>query len=429
MFQQLKNIFRKDEVSPLTLALREIPGWLADENLKVGNYEKGNVDLSRKKILENIEQLRELVSLLGSAEHESIVHPKLEKVVEKSLPLYKKTILSALTRQFPENPDDFYIAVTECLKGCVKSSAGPGRYLIGVFPEEMKSIRAAIDQVGREINSMNPVIAETRKNREELHRIDQLHESYLHLLGEFDQAEKRYPELTDQSSVLRGEIEAITMETSRLSKDPRMKQLDEFHAEEKQLTDEREKLLSEFFSSGNMIIHVLKRAEKVAQRDHNLSLAKKTHTLSELLSKSEIPAISILHQELTEILPEINVMVTNGDISLKNKEEHHFFSTPSLLPLKMQVIVTKIEGSGNGLKEIRKKIDGNGMRHEKESLDRRHYLKSVELTESERDRSTLEKRITFLKTEIPSLLKQMEDRISVYSGKKTTIIQDVERET
>ena len=114
--------------------------------------------------------LRSLVDLLGSAEHENVVHPKLEKVVEKSLPLYKKSIMSALTRQFPENPDDFYIAVTECLKGCVKSSAGPGRYLIGVFPEEMKSIRAAIDQVGREINSLNPVIAETRKNSEELNQ-------------------------------------------------------------------------------------------------------------------------------------------------------------------------------------------------------------------------------------------------------------------
>ena len=57
----------------------------------------------------------------------------------------------------------------------------------------------------------------------------------------------------------------------------------------KQLKEEHERALSEFSSSGSMIVHVLKRAEKVAQKDHNLTLSKKTHTLSELLSKSEIP--------------------------------------------------------------------------------------------------------------------------------------------
>ena len=34
-----------------------------------------------------------------------------------------------------------------------------------------------------------------------------------------------------------------------------------------------------FHHTGGMIVHVLKRAEKVAQKDHHLALAKKTHTL------------------------------------------------------------------------------------------------------------------------------------------------------
>ncbi len=173
MFRQLKEMFRKEEVPPLTLVSGEIPAWITVEHSKILKNEKDHVDVSRKNIIGNIEKLRELVGFLGSAEHEGVVHPKLEKVVEKSLPLYKKAILSALNRQFPENPDEFYIAVTECLKGCLKSSAGPGRYLIAVFPEEMKAIRGAIDQVGREINSMNPVIAETRNKREALNRIRQ----------------------------------------------------------------------------------------------------------------------------------------------------------------------------------------------------------------------------------------------------------------
>ena len=90
MFRQLKEMFRKEEEPPLALASGEVPGWLTDEYSKVEKNEKDRVDMSRKNILGNIDTLRELVGLLGSAEHEGVVHPKLEKVVEKSLPLFKK---------------------------------------------------------------------------------------------------------------------------------------------------------------------------------------------------------------------------------------------------------------------------------------------------------------------------------------------------
>jgi len=426
MFRQLKEIFRKEDEVPLSLTSGEIPGWLMGEYSKVRKNEKDHVDMSRKNILGHIEKLRELVGYLGSAGHEGVVHPKLEKVVEKSLPLYKKAIMSALTREFPENPDDFYIAVTECLKGCVKSSAGPGRYLIGVFPEEMKAIRVAIDQVGREINSLNPVIAEARKKGEELNKIRQLHESYIHTCEEFRQAEEQFPLLVDRLVVLQDEIEVINEEIRRLSTDPRMKQLDELHAEESQLKEEHERARVEFSTSGNMIVHVLKRAEKVALKDHKVSLAKKARTLADLLSKSEIPSITLLCQELNEILPEIIVMVSHGDISLRNKEEHHYFSNPALLPGKMQEIYNRIEHTGNQLKETRSTINRSSFIHEKESLDRRHSVKTSEMADSERRRAALEGRITTLKLEIPSLLQQTGNKISLYSGKKAIIDQNIE---
>jgi predicted nucleic acid-binding Zn-ribbon protein len=421
MFRQLKEMFRKEEVPPLTLALGEIPAWITVEHSKVEKIEKDHVDVSRKNIIGNIEKLRELVAFLGSTEHEGVVHPKLEKVVEKSLPLYKKAILSALNRQFPENPDEFYIAATECLKGCLKSSAGPGRYLNGVFPEEMKAIRGAVDQVGREINSMNPVIAETRNKMEALNKIRQLHESYLRTLEEFRRAGDQYPVLTDRSLVLQGEIKVLSEEISQLSRDPRMKQLDEFYAEEKLLNDERERAHGEFVSLGNMIVHVLRRAEKVAQKDHNLTLAKKAHALAELLSKSETPAIPTLCQELDEVLPEIIVMVTHGDISLKNKEEHRYFSNPALLPDKIREIYSRIEGIDNQLNETRRKIEGSSFIQEKESLDRGYHGKTGELAEVEQNLAALDGRLTVLKEEIPSLLQQTEDLISAYSGRKTNI--------
>ena len=197
--------------------------------------------------------------------------------------------------------------------------------------------------------------------------------------------------------VLQGEIKVLNEEISHLSRDSRMKQLDEFYAEENQLRDERERVHGEFASLGSMIVHVLKRAEKVAQKDHNLTLAKKAHTLAELLSKSEIPAIPILCQELNEVLPEIIVMVTHGDISLKNKEEHRYFSNPALLPDKIREIYSRIEGIDNQLNEVRRKIDGSSFIQEKESLDRRYHMKTGELAEVEQSKAALDGRLTALK--------------------------------
>lgn len=424
MFQQLKEMFRKEEEVPLNLVSGDIPGWLSDEQSNVGKKEKEHLESSRKKILGSIENLKGLVGSLGSTERDGVVHPKLEKVVEKSLPLYKKAIMSALNRPFPESPDDFYFAATECLKGCLKSSAGPGRYLMGVFPEDMKAIRAAIDQVGREINTMNPVIAEARKKGEDLNRIRQLHDSYRHAREELSDAENRYPQLTERSIALKGEIEVLNDEIRRLSYDPRMQQLDELHAEEKQLKDEHERALGEFSSSADMIVHVLKRAEKVAQKDHNMALGKKTHTLSELLLKTEIPAIPVLCQELKEVLPDIIIMVRHGNISLRNKEEHYYFSDPAVLPGKLEEILNRIESTGIQLNETRKKIEGSRFIHEKESLDRRYLEKLSELKDLEQKLVGIDGRITTLKAEIPLLLRQMETTLSAYSGKKAIIRPD-----
>ncbi|MEI6840910.1 MAG: hypothetical protein WCK53_06565, partial [Methanomicrobiales archaeon] len=175
-----------------------------------------------------------------------------------------------------------------------------------------------------------------------------------------------------------------------------------------------------------MIVHVLKRAEKVAQKDRNAALAKKIHTLAELLSKSEIPAIFVLCQGLNDILPEIIVMVTRGDISLKNKEEHQYFSNPALLPRKIQKIFCRIESTDNQLTETRRKIEGSSFIKEKESMDRLYNKKTIELAEVKLSKASLEGLLTILTAEIPLLLQQTEDLISSYSGKKVIIRKNTE---
>lgn len=134
MFRQLKEMFRKEEEPSLTLASVEVPGWLAGEYSKVEKNEKDHVNLSRKNILGNIDKLRELVGLLGSAEHEGVVHPKLGNVVEKSLPLFKKAIISALNRQYRKTLMIFITLLPNVSRGVLKVRQDPDGTLWEFFP-------------------------------------------------------------------------------------------------------------------------------------------------------------------------------------------------------------------------------------------------------------------------------------------------------
>ena len=155
-------------------------------------------------------------------------------------------------------------------------------------------------------------------------------------------------------------------------------------------------------------------------------LQKKSILWPNSFQKSEIPAIFVLCQGLNDILPEIIVMVTRGDISLKNKEEHQYFSNPALLPRKIQKIFCRIESTDNQLTETHRKIEGSSFIKEKESTDRLYNKKTIELAEVKLSKTSLEGRLTILTAEIPLLLQQTEDLISSYSGKKVIISKNTE---
>ncbi|NYT07585.1 MAG: hypothetical protein GKC05_04940, partial [Methanomicrobiales archaeon] len=139
MFRFLKDRFSKEkEEQPLTIRVEDVPGLLdAREAQIAADLAAGTGDHRNAVVTARIE-LRELVMDLRSKEREEAYHPKLEKIAKNTLPLFEKSMLSSLAKDLPSDPGEFYTAASECLKGCVKGLAGPGRYLKGVFPDEMK---------------------------------------------------------------------------------------------------------------------------------------------------------------------------------------------------------------------------------------------------------------------------------------------------
>ena len=153
--------------------------------------------------------VKELVQDLALKEREEAYHPKLETIAKNTLPLFERAMISSLSKDLPEDPDLFYHAATESLKGCVKGLSGQGRYLRGVFPEEMKEIRETVDQIGREMNAMTPAIAEARDQRELLSSV---RANLTHLTT----AEKETKRGRDEINLLKEEIAREGGEGDRL---------------------------------------------------------------------------------------------------------------------------------------------------------------------------------------------------------------------
>jgi hypothetical protein len=416
MFRKLKEMFGKEEQPPLNIAFADINGWLEHEAGTIRDTEEKKVSASRKQVLLAIETLRELVTNLGSGDHEGTGIPKLEKVAENSLPLYKKAMLSALSRQFPGKPEDFYHAVAECLKGCLKSSQGPGRYLIRVFPGEMKSIQSSIAQVGREVNAMNPVFAESGKKRYALENIRTLHTSVRRMISEQGEAELEYPEILGQCGVLAEETVQLADRITHLNHDPSMNVFKELTNEEHNLSDEQARLTAEIISLGGIIVHVMRRAEKVAQKNRKDPVVKKIHLLVDLLSKNEIPLKDDVLPLLLEVLPSVNGMVAAGDIALRNKEEERYFNDPRALPSRVDEIYQRIGNINRDIAEIRRKLGENTFIREKESLEKHYKFKKAELAEKERKADDLRQRIEACKRQTPELISHLEASLAEYTG-------------
>lgn len=421
MLKKLKDLFAKEKQLPITLGLNEVPGWLDAETEKITEDEEAKVSGSREEVMTAITTLKELVADLGSGDHAGTGYAKLEKVAENSLPLYKKSMISALSRQFPEKTGEFYHAVAECLKGCVKSSQGPGRYLVRVFPEEMKLIQSEVSRLGKEVNTMNPVFTESKSKRNSLEKIRTIHHSLAHVTRELAGAVKKLPQLTGESSVLEEEEEDLSRQVISLENDPRFSLYLDLTRKEQEFLAEHENLTREMVSIAGMIVHVMRRAEKVAQKDQNEVLGKKIHVLIGVLSKSEVPPGDTFLPVMSEILPSVIEMVAKGAITLRNREEQLFFADAKTLPSRFGDVYRDIGDINEHIRDVTNEIENNTFIHEKEALEKRRKQKKSELNEKKRNVIETKQKIETTQKEIPELIHQLEEHMTAFTGEKIRI--------
>jgi hypothetical protein len=326
MLKFLKSLIGSAPEKQVSLTFEGVPAFLDEREKSAREILNAEVQEPMRSIRNAEATLQLTVNNLKGADQDPETHPKIKSIAKNSLPLFIKAMNSSLAKELPEDPEEFYAAAVESVKGALNAVRGQGRYLMVAFPDEMKATKTGIDAVGREINVMTKSLG---RYKETTARIGAVRAAYgalgdgqkdiEHSFGKEERHRARIAEFT-------GRLDEIALETTRLQADPSLALLDSERERCAGLTRERDDLLRHYASLTMTASHVFRKAEKIATRKN---LTKEVHILKEamdILSDHEVASAETVGRVLDLACPVVQKMVDDGDILLKNKEERTVFS-------------------------------------------------------------------------------------------------------
>lgn len=418
MLRRIKDALSKKE-APTTrsFSVGEVPSTL-DALLEESRRElEIHARPHEDRILTVREQLLDQVKELGRVERTEKIHPKLEKITRNSLPQFEKAITTSLAHTLPADPEEFYKAFTESLKGCVKGLAGPGRYLRNVFPDEMKAIRVLIDEMGNEMNHLTPLVAARRARKEQIAFLRDIH----HRIGV-------------QSEIKAGAGRAIPPIEARLAETRRT-----FAERERQLGEqtgsigeisslaEREKELGrlndcktederEIRAILSTLVHVFRKAEKIMQRGEAGILAKQVHLATEVFARAEIPDDTESASHLSAVLPSIISLIESGEILLKNQEEKRLFEIPDRITGILSDLLAKRDEALARIQGCEQQIRDHPLTRRKAAIRDEINSLRASIREDEATLADLNSRLQDAESALPDLLNHLEGGLSKILG-------------
>jgi hypothetical protein len=321
-----KKLFGGKEPESILVAFDSIPGLVSEREAAAEARLNEQTDAPKQNIRNAVARLRLIVNTIAGAEHDPEIHPRLKNIAKNTLPQYIRAMHTALAKDLPEETEEFYLASVECVKSCLNSMKGPGRYLQIVFPDEMKDSRAGIDVIGREINAITAALGEYRKERATLTEVRLLHASIHDSMQDLGRAREKYQRISQRIRETAERIDAIDREMAALPSDPRMTEVDAKRSALKEVEVQRDDRARAYAALSMTASHVLRKAEKIAAKQkHPGEMAILKHAMF-LLSDHELPDPDEIEKAMTAASPIAERMIEAGEISLKNKEERAVFA-------------------------------------------------------------------------------------------------------
>ena len=416
MYKFIKDFLKQKEPEKFILAFDAIPAWL-DEREKTSRASlETETDVPIQNIRNATAQLQHIVNGIADAEHDPAIHPKLKSIAKNSLPLFVKAMNASLSKDLPEDIEEFYSAAVECVKGCLNSTRGQGRYLQAVFPEEMKAVKNGIDAIGREMNAITALLTMYRKQKALLNTIRTLHDALLDIRIDSEKSLDKDKRITTRITEITHRITCIEQELKDLTSDASLKEVNEKKSALDKMEKKRDELTRTYTTLSMTAAHVFRKAEKIATRQRHATEIPILRQIVDLLSDHTAPYTKDLVSALTIAFPVTQRMIDAGEIVLKNKEERAIFSDTGRFSTEMCVICTDITTQELAYKSVQDSLSSHPVLMMMNSLEREKTQLEYMLGKEHQSRRDLAEWGEKTQGRIPALTEELHKKIEEIGG-------------
>jgi len=421
MHSFIKKFLKPKEPKKCILAFDAIPAWL-NEQEKTSRSALENETLTPARNIRNATaQLQHIVNGIADAEHDPAIHPKLKSIAKNSLPLFVKAMNSSLSKELPEDIEEFYSAAAECVKGCLNSIRGQGRYLQAVFPEEMKAVKSGIDAIGRELNAITASLTRYRKTKTLIQSIHSLYDAIRDIRIDEEKSREKSQRMSARIKGYSERISVIEKELLVLPSDAGMKEVNE----EKTALAEMEKRQTEanrIYAALSMTVsHVFRKAEKIATKQRQPTEITTLRHAIDLLSDHTVPEIKDLESALNTAFPIVQKMIAAGNIELKNKEERAVFSDTGRFCTEMCSIGNEIKAQELVCSNLKKLIETNPVLMKMHSIEREKTQLESMLEKERHAQNELFDWSVKITEKVPALQKELHQKIVEIIGENVQL--------
>jgi hypothetical protein len=417
MYKFFKDFLKKKEPESITLTFDAIPVWLDEHETVLRTTLNTETDAPVQNIRNATAQLRHIVNGIADAEHDPAIHPKLKAIAKNSLPLFVKAMKASLSKDLPEDIEEFYSAAVESVKGCLNSTRGQGRYLQVVFPEEMKAVKTGIDAIGREINGITTSLTAYRKQREQTHEVRTLYNALLDIRTDAKKAREKDQRIRTRIADVTGRIEHLKKELEHLSIDAGSDEIKKTKFTLDDREKKRDELTRAYTTLSMTASHVFRKAEKIATKQRHPPEISALRQVIDLLSDHTVPEPDELASALTMACPIAERMIGNGEIILKNKEERGIFSETGQFCTEMRTACTDVKNQETECRNIQDALSSHPVLVKRKTLEReKTQLEHMLEKEIQEQKDLMEWREKIIE-KIPFLEKELGNKIEEIMGK------------
>jgi hypothetical protein len=412
----LSKLFGKKEPEVFTISMDAVPAWLNGREKTARLSLLQETGETHKKIRDAILKLQQITNTLAQAEQAPELHPKLKSIAKNSLPQFVKVVNASLAKELPDEVEEFYPTAVECLKSCLNSTKGQGRYLQAVFPDEMKAVRSGIDVIGNEINDITASLARYRKEKSLVDSALALHTSLLDINEDIKKAEEKDKRTTVRITEMTDRIAAIEKELQAFPADERMAEVTMLKKTLLEAENRRDAAIRTNAALSMTASHVFRKAEKIAVRQkHPSEVSVLRHTM-DLLSDHRVPDTRDLAAALAVACPVTERMIAAEEITLKNKDEHAIFSDTKQFSTDICASCTDLGLQEEACRIAQEKLTLHPLLIREHSLEREKAQLDTMLKKENQARVELKEWLLKTQEKIPKLSEELKKKIEDMVG-------------